>query len=58
MRVPSLLCWLRAVWYAMTFRPISGHSYTEIEVREDCRVSVLKCDDCGHMSVAWESRRL
>lgn len=56
MRVPSVLCWFRAACYAITFRPISGHSYKEVETHEHCRVSVLKCDDCSHVSVGWELR--
>ena len=55
MRVPSVLCWLRTVWYRVRYvRPISGHSYAEIETHEDCRVSVLECEECGHVSISWE----
>jgi len=55
MRVPSVLCWVRAVLHSIglgTF--VSGHSYREVEVRDGCRIQVLKCDECGKTSVGWE----
>ena len=55
MRVPSVLCWVRAVLHSIRRAAfVSGHSYREVEIHEGCRVQVLKCDECGKTSVGWE----
>jgi len=57
MRIPSPVCWIRALWYWVTcWPPIPGHSYHEVETHDNCHVQVLKCHDCGHVSLSWEKR--
>jgi len=55
MRIPSVLCLVRALWYRIWhLRPISGHSFTETETHEHCCVTIMTCEDCGYVSVTWQ----
>lgn len=33
---------------------ISGHNFVEEGVYENCKVTVLKCKDCGEISIGFE----
>jgi len=57
-RPMALICLLRGiVWSISLWKPVLGHRYVEGERSEGqpkC-VMVLKCRDCGTVSVGWES---
>ena len=49
------LCFLRGCWYTLRYGwPywVSGHSYVE-QPDTPPNVQVLKCENCGNVSVSW-----
>ena len=56
----ALLCFLRGVLWSVALRkPMRGHRFVEAEraVGQPRCVLVLRCRDCGTVSVGWESWR-
>lgn len=62
----SPLCVLRAVWLSVRrmlrtgdlVAVVSGHSYVEEMTDTPAYVQVLRCNDCGHISVGWRRATL
>lgn len=56
----KIFCWFRGVWDTATSlqywqggHPIDGCSFREEGTYKNCTVQVLKCDECGKVSIAW-----
>lgn len=57
----KLTCWIKTQYTSLlsfietgNATPISGHNFGEEEVHENVKVSILTCQDCGHVSIMWE----
>jgi hypothetical protein len=56
MSFPSPWCIWKALWYFLRFpsgAPTAGHSFIEEGTYTGCEVQVLKCKDCGKVSIGW-----
>jgi len=57
----KILCWLRTIWDTLK-RPafwsdgvyIDGHEWVDIEVHENRKVTISKCEECGEEIINWE----
>jgi hypothetical protein len=48
------LCLLRSLWWSFrAAAPVSGHDYRTDPEKTPANVHILRCELCGHRSMAW-----
>lgn len=49
-----LLCWIQTLWRSsLSYPPVLGHDFVEIELHTNATVQVLRCEVCGKETIAW-----
>jgi len=46
----------RDAWYEFRpdgVHPVSHHKFVEVERIPNCEVQILKCTECGRLSIGW-----
>ena len=50
-------CILKGLFRSIkTLQKVSGHDFVEEAVYENCKVTVLKCKNCGEISIGYEKQ--